>query len=117
MIVKDIIDEQLLTLAEVKEKLELILEERKNNNNEEQVYEFRKALNHATMFSKISAAESREIIDKLLVNEKINLSIAVRIADILPLSNDEIRSIFSKEKYILKDEDLQFILDIVKNYA
>lgn len=40
-------------------------------------------------------------------------SIAIRIADILPQSRDEIRSIYAKEKYTLSNEELDQILDYV----
>ena len=115
MIVKEVIDEYLLTLPEVKEHLELILEERKKNNEEEQCYEFRKALNHATTFSKLKPIESRELVNKLVENN-INFPTAIKIADLLPMTNDEVRAIFSKEKYTLKDDTLKLILDYVKNY-
>jgi DNA-directed RNA polymerase subunit F len=40
-------------------------------------------------------------------------SIAIRIADILPQSRDEIRSVYAKEKYTLSNEELDKILDYV----
>ncbi|MPM55118.1 hypothetical protein SDC9_101903 [bioreactor metagenome] len=40
-------------------------------------------------------------------------AIAIRIADILPQSRDELRSIYAKEKYTLSNEELDQILDYV----
>jgi DNA-directed RNA polymerase subunit F len=40
-------------------------------------------------------------------------AIAIRIADLLPQSRDEIRSIYAKEKYTLSNEELDQILDYV----
>ncbi len=117
MIVKEIIDEKLLTLSEVKEILEGILKLRKEDGEEEQVYEFRKALGHASLFSKISSTESRDLVNRLTSDIGISLETSIRISDLLPLSNDEIRAIFSKEKCTLKEEDIKRILDIIKNYA
>ena len=68
---------------------------------------------HADQFSKISGKKSRELVNKLLKLEKMKVVIAVRIADILPQSRDEIRSIYAKEKYTLSNEELDQILDYI----
>jgi DNA-directed RNA polymerase subunit F len=112
MIVKEVINEELLTLAEVKEILIKIAEERREQGLEVG-YGFRKALHHADQFSKISGERSRALVSKLLELEKMKPVIAVRIADILPQSRDEIRSIYAKEKYTLSIEELDQILDYV----
>ncbi len=112
MIVKEVINEELLTLAEVKEILIKIAEERREQGLEVG-YGFRKALHHADQFSKISGERSRELVSKLLELEKMKPVIAVRVADILPQSRDEIRSIYAKEKYTLSNEELDQILDYV----
>ncbi|HOA69416.1 MAG TPA: RNA polymerase Rpb4 family protein [Methanosarcina thermophila] len=112
MIVKEVLSEELLTLAEVKELLTKIADERWEQGLEIG-YSFRKALHHAELFSKISGEKSRELVNKLLELEKMKPSIAIRIADILPQSRDEIRSIYAKEKYTLSNEELDQILDYV----
>lgn len=112
MIVKEVVSEELLTLAEVKEILSRIAEERRDQGLEIG-YGFRKALHHADQFSKVSGEKSRELINRLLELEKMKPVIAVRIADILPQSRDEIRSIYAKEKYTLSNEELDQILDYV----
>lgn len=117
MIVKEVVNEELLTLAEVKEMLTQIMEERREESDEEQVYEFRKALNHAEIFSKLSASDAKELVAELLKFEKMRPTVAVRITDILPQSRDELRSIYAKEKFTLKDEELDAILDVVRQYA
>ena len=117
MIVKEVINEELLTLAEVKEMLIQIMEERRLESDEEQVYEFRKALNHAEIFAKLSAKDAKEMVLQLMGFEKMKPSIAVRITDILPQSRDEVRSVYAKEKFTLKDEELDAILDVVKQYV
>jgi DNA-directed RNA polymerase subunit F len=113
MIVKEVLSEELLTLAEVRELLINIAEERRERGLEVE-YGFRKALHHAEQFSKVSAEKSRELVNKLLELEKMKPAIAVRIADILPQSRDEVRSIYAKEKYTLNNEELDTILDYVQ---
>ena len=117
MIVKEVVSEELLTLAEVKEMLTQIMEERREESDEEQVYEFRKALNHAEIFSKLSAADAKNLVSELLGFEKMRPAVAVRITDILPQSRDELRSIYAKEKFTVKDDELDAILDVVRKYA
>jgi DNA-directed RNA polymerase subunit F len=112
MIVKEVLNEELLTLAEVKEILSRIAEERREQGIEVG-YGFRKALHHADQFSNTSGEKSRELVNKLLKLEKMKPAIAIRIADILPQSRDEVRSIYAKEKYTLGNEELDQILDYV----
>jgi DNA-directed RNA polymerase subunit F len=42
--------------------------------------------------------------------------IAIRIADVLPLSNDEIRTIYAKERYTLSEDELKQILELVVKF-
>ncbi|MCQ1535331.1 RNA polymerase Rpb4 family protein [Methanosarcina sp. KYL-1] len=112
MIVKEVLNEELLTLAEVKEILTRIAEERRERDMEV-AYEFRKALHHAELFAKVSGEKARELINKLLELEKMKPQIAIRIADILPQSRDELRAIYAKEKYTLENEEMDQILEYV----
>lgn len=116
MLVKQVIKEEMLTLAEVKMMLEQVKKERENESKE-LGYELRKAIAHAETFSKLDAEKSRELMNELLKLEKMKPEIAVRIADILPMSNDEIRSIYAKERYTLSENELKEILDLVAKYS
>jgi DNA-directed RNA polymerase subunit F len=112
MIVKEVLNEELLTLAEVKEILSDIAEERRERDLE-LAYEFRKALHHAELFAKASPGKSRELVNKLLELEKMKPVIAIRIADLIPQSRDELRAVYAKEKYTLSSEELDQILELV----
>ncbi len=116
MIVKKIISEEILTLSEVRELLDSIKVEREKENKE-LGYELRKAISHAEIFSRLTPEKSRELMNELLKLEKMKPEIAVRIADILPLSNDEIRSIYAKERYTLTEQELKQILELVARFA
>ncbi len=113
MIVKEILSEEMLTLPEVRGALHDIMEERLNNE-EELGYELRKAINHADMFSKSSPEKARELVNKLLELEKMKPEIAIRIADIMPLTRDELRSLYAKERFTLADEELDQMLEMVE---
>ncbi|MDD3043788.1 MAG: RNA polymerase Rpb4 family protein [Methanosarcinaceae archaeon] len=112
MIVKNVLSEELLTLAEVKELLTGIMEERKEMDLEVG-YEFRKSLRHAELFAKTGGKKSRELVNKLLELEKMRPVIAVRITDLTPQTRDELRAIYTKEKYTLSNEELDQILEYV----
>ena len=111
MIVKSVLREDLLTLAEVKEILDQIREKR--SEEEELGYELRRAIRHAEIFSKGTAEESRALVAELLKLGKMSLEIAVKIADIKPVNKDELRAIYAKERFTLSEEELDNILEII----
>jgi DNA-directed RNA polymerase subunit F len=110
MIVKNILKEELLTLAEVRAILDEI--RTKRASEEELGYELRRAIRHAELFAKGTAEESRLMVDELTKLEKMNPEIAIKIADIRPKTRDELRAIYAKERYNLSEEELDAILDI-----
>ncbi|MBU4373467.1 MAG: RNA polymerase Rpb4 family protein [Euryarchaeota archaeon] len=116
MIVKQIISEEILTLGEVRNVLDQIKKERETESKE-LGYELRKAMSHAETFSKLDAKKSRELMNDLLKLEKMKPEIAVRIADILPMSNDEVRSIYAKERYTLSENELKQILELIAKFT
>lgn len=111
MIVKSVLQEDLLTLAEVKELLDQI--RLKRADEEELGYELRRAIRHADLFARGTAEESRAIVAELIKLEKMNKQIAVKIADIRPSTKDELRAIYAKERFTLSEEELASILEIV----
>ncbi len=110
MIVKKVIGEEWLTVSEAKELLDRVKEER---SEEELGYELKKAIRHVDAFAKMDAGKSRDLANNLLNLEKMKPEIAIRIADILPKTRDELRSIYAKERFVLTAEDLDQMLDIV----
>ncbi len=112
MIVKDILSEELTTLAEVKEALEEIRLKRAEEP-EELGYELRRAIKHADIFSQGTAVESRKMVEEFSGLDKMTPEIATKITDIRPKTKDEIRALYAKERFTLTDEDLDAILDIV----
>ena len=111
MIVKNVLKEELLTLAEVKEILDLI--RLKRADEEELGYELRRALRHAELFAKGTAEESRRMVEELSKLEKMTVEIAVKISDIRPTTKDELRAIYAKERFTLSEDELNGILEIV----
>jgi DNA-directed RNA polymerase subunit F len=110
MIVKNILKEELLTLAEVRAILDEIRTRRASE--EELGYELRRAIRHAELFAKGTAEESRLMVEELNKLEKMNPEIAIKIADIRPKTRDELRAIYAKERLNLSEEELDAILEI-----
>ena len=59
------------------------------------------------------AAKSVLTESQLMKLEKMNKGIAVKIADIRPVTKDELRAIYAKERFTLSEEELNSILEIV----
>ena len=116
MIVKEVKGEELLTLGEIKEIMEQINEEREKAGKELR-YEQKRSLEHARKFGRLPAKDTRKIVEELLKLEKMKLSIAIQISNILPVTKDEVRSVYAKERFTLTEEDLEKILNIVKKYV
>ncbi|MCW3129415.1 RNA polymerase Rpb4 family protein [Methanophagales archaeon] len=122
MIVKEVISEQVLTLAEAKEILKALRKsgqekgEEEGTEEEEMRYERRKASEHTAKFAKLGAKESRALINELLALEKMKEEIGVRIADLMPKSKSEVRAIYAKERYTLTEANIEKILDCVAKY-
>ncbi|MEA1957224.1 MAG: RNA polymerase Rpb4 family protein [Euryarchaeota archaeon] len=128
MIVKDIIEESALTLAEARDVLTAPRKrergkERKKEEKEKEAaeesemrFERRKAVENTTKFSKLGAKESRALVNELLELEKTKEEIAVRIADLMPKSNNEVRAIYAKERFTLTEANIEKILDCVAKY-
>lgn len=106
-------DEQvrLVSIAEVKNMLSKISKERK-----ELTYEQRIALEHAQKFAKVPMKKTQEMIKELQKIENIESNHAHIIADMLPLTEDDVKAIFAKERYTLKENEIKKILEIVRKY-
>ena len=115
MIVKRMDEEQLLTNSESREIL-LKLQEKLPKDVLEDKFEMRRAIEHTKTFSKMEPEKARELVDELLKLEKVRADIAVKIANLLPRTNDELRAIYAKERFTLSKEELKEILDIVVKY-
>ena len=99
-----------VTLAEVKK---LLLEE----NEKRELNSVQKAaLTHAEEFAKLSAEDSRKLVEELLGLDFMDERHAVKIADILPVHPDQVRAVYAKEKIVLPPEQIKQILDIVAKY-
>lgn len=111
MMVKQIVSEAPVLLAEVKETLANSPEPR-----EEMKYEKKRALEHAEAFVKLDTKRAAALAKDLAALEKMKSDIAHRIADLLPASRDDVRALYAKERFNLNDAELDKIVETVKKH-
>jgi len=103
---------EIVSLAEVKSILTKIEKER-----EELLYEQRIALEHAHKFAKLNVTNTKKLINDLKKMEAIDEHQAYKIADILPKTEDDVKTLFAKERMTLSDKDAKQIISIVAEYS
>ena len=122
MKVKKIIQEEMMTLPELREELIAIRDQRAGGLEETEgavrtlSYELRKSIDHADTLGKCSVETAKALYDELAGLEKITPTIASRIVNIMSASREEIRAIYAKERFALVTEDVDQILDILRKY-
>lgn len=100
-----------ISLSEVKNILKKIEKERS-----ELLYEQKIALEHANKFARLTEKKTKELIKELKTLDFIQNSQAYKIADILPITEEDIKTIFAKERITLKENDIKRILEIINKY-
>jgi len=122
MKVKKVLQEDKMSLPELRDELIAIRDQRVGPEGDDEgtartlSYELRKSIDHADSLSKCSVETSKELYAELMKLEKITPDIAARMVNILPQSRDEIRAIYAKERFSLVPEELDQILDIIHKY-
>lgn len=110
MIGKKVYEERVITSSEAAELLKDSMKD-----EEEQIYEKKIALEHLSKFAKLKPKKARKLVEELKAsNEKIREDIAVKIVDLMPKDENDVRAIFAKERYALTKEDIEGILKITK---
>jgi DNA-directed RNA polymerase subunit F len=101
-----------VSLSEVKNILKKISKER-----EELLYEQKIALEHAQAFAKLPVKKTQDMIKDLTKLEFLQEVHAYKIADIVPKTVDDVKTIFAKERLSLGENEIKKILDIVSKYS
>jgi|TARA_B110000438_G_scaffold256159_1_gene263461 DNA-directed RNA polymerase subunit F len=77
-------------------------------------YEHKLALDHVRLVAKSPPKQSKEIMTKVIELEHVDDYYAAKIADILPVHPDDVRSIFARERFSLGKEEIASIISAVK---
>jgi DNA-directed RNA polymerase subunit F len=116
-IFKETIDADYVTVAETKEILAEVEQERALDEDREMRYELARAIDHVNRFAGMSGEDARAMVEELLELEKLDEKTAHKIADTLPQDRDEVRSVFAQERYALDGDELDEVLNVVAKYA
>ena len=90
---------------------------RYKDEDKEPLYEQKRALEHVQKFVRLTAADTKKLFAQLkelplqLTDEQ-----AVKIADLLPETVDDVRAIFAKERFKYKEDEIKQITDLVDQY-
>ena len=101
-----------VSLAEVKNILKKVSKER-----EELLYEQKIALEHAQKFAQLTVKKTEDMIKELKGLDFLRESHAYKIADILPKTDDDVKTILAKERITVGDKEIKSILEIVNKYS
>ena len=77
-------------------------------------YEHKLALDHVRLLAQSSTKESKAIMEKVIDLEHVDGYYAAKIADILPMHPDDVRSIFARERFSLGRDEIDSIINAVK---
>ena len=80
-------------------------------------YEQKLALEHLNKFTKLKSEEAKKLSEELSSVLRMSQETLVQILNFLPKNPDELRMIFSREKFSLKEDEINKILEIIKKYS
>ena len=100
-----------VSLSEVKNILKKISKER-----EELLYEQKIALEHAQKFSKLTVKKIEDLIKELSKLDFLREIHVYKIADLLPKNEEDVKTIFAKERITIGENEIKNILEIVGKF-
>ena len=80
-------------------------------------YEQKLAMEHLNKFTKLKPEKAKKFLEDISSVLRMSPETLVQIANLLPKNADELRLIFAREKFSLKEEEISKILEIVKKYS
>ncbi len=116
-IFKEIVDEEFLTVSEVKELLADVEAERALEEDRDLSYEVARAIEHANRFAVLEPEQAQDLVEDLVELEKVDEPTAYKIVNLLPQDRDELRAVYAQERYSLSGEELDDVLNLVSQYV
>jgi len=101
---------KIMLISEVKEMLSKLSGER------ELTREQKIALEHSERVATLPSDKARELVDKLMQIGKVEEKQACKMADLLPRDREEVVAVFAKETYIPSEEEIEQILEVIREY-
>ena len=101
---------KIMLISEVKEMLSKLGNERELNREQ------KIALEHSERVALLPSKKAREMAKKLMQIGKVEEKQACKMADLLPKEREEVVAIFAKETYIPSEEEIEQILEVIREY-
>jgi DNA-directed RNA polymerase subunit F len=79
-------------------------------------YEQKLAMEHLNKFTKLKPADAKKFLEELSAVLRMSEETKIQILNLLPKTAEELRMIFTRENFSLKDNEIKKILEIVKKY-
>jgi DNA-directed RNA polymerase subunit F len=104
------IEEKPITMGEVAEVIS-------KKDPETMIYEQKLALDHLQKFAKIKAKDTKKLVEEILaLNEKFKSHHAVKVTDLMPKDEGDLKAIFAKERFTLSKDELKALLEVIGKY-
>ncbi|RLF13175.1 MAG: hypothetical protein DRJ62_00630 [Thermoprotei archaeon] len=75
------------------------------------------ALHHASRFAKLPPDKAESLVKELVESFKMSRATAIQIANTMPSSIPELRTILARETKVFLTEDLEKMLNIIASYS
>jgi len=110
MIGRKLIEEKPTSMAEVAKAVPKKLPE-------DAVYEQKLAVDHLQKFAKLKVTDAKKLVKEVQdLNEKFKIHHAVKVVDLLPEDEGDVKAIFAKERFTLGKDEIKALLDVVAKY-
>jgi len=76
-------------------------------------FEKRATLEHVKNFTRIESKKAQSMIKELLKLDRVTEFHALKIAELMPRDETELRTVFAKERYTIEPEELKKMLDVI----
>jgi DNA-directed RNA polymerase subunit F len=106
----NVIDTKPVSMAEAKQIMT------SQEKDKELTYEQKLALEHLNKFTVLDAAEAKKLLDEVSGVLRMSDETKIQILNLLPKTPDELRMIFTRENFSLKENEIKKILEIVKKH-
>ena len=73
-------------------------------------------MQHLKKFTKLDEESAKKALHEINSVLRMSQETAIQIVNIMPKNPDELRMIFSREKFSLKEEEINKILEILSKY-
>ena len=106
----NVINAKPISMAEAREIMT------SQEKDKELTYEQKLALEHLNKFTVLDASAAKKLLEEVSGVLRMSDETKIQILNLLPKTPDELRMIFTRENFSLKENETKKILEIIKKY-